>query len=90
MKLLHKTTEEVRQTFLEYFLKRDHQFIEPSGIIPKNDPTLMFINSGMAPLKPYFTGQAKPPYPRLTNVQTASGSWTLKALAIPIMERTSA
>lgn len=69
MKLPYKTTEEVRQTFLGHFLKRDHQLIEPSGIIPRNDPTLMFINSGMAPLKPYFTGQAKPPSPRLTNVQ---------------------
>src|SRR3989344_2919656 len=69
MKLLYKTTEEVRQTFLSHFLKHDHQLIDPSGIIPKNDSTLMFINSGMAPLKPYFTGQAKPPYPRLTNVQ---------------------
>jgi len=63
MKLPYKTTEEVRQTFLNHFLKRDHQLIEPSRIIPKDDPTLMFINSGMAPLKPYFTGQAKPPYP---------------------------
>jgi alanyl-tRNA synthetase len=63
------TTNEVRRTFLDYFLKGDHQLIEQSGIIPKNDSTLMFINSGMAPLKPYFTGQATPPYPRLTNVQ---------------------
>ncbi|QQS22555.1 hypothetical protein IPM19_02890 [bacterium] len=69
MKLPSKTTEEVRQTFLDYFLKRDHRLIKQSGIIPENDPTLMFINSGMAPLKPYFTGQVKPPYPRLTNVQ---------------------
>ena len=34
-----------------------------------NDPTLLFVNSGMAPMKPYFTGQQKPPYPRLCNVQ---------------------
>jgi alanyl-tRNA synthetase len=69
MKMPYKTTEEVRQTFLDYFLKNDHQLVEPSEITPKNDPTLMFINSGMAPLKPYFLGQAKPPYPRLANVQ---------------------
>lgn len=69
MNILYKTTEEVRQTFLEYFLTRDHQFVEPSGIIPKDDPTLMFINSGMAPMKSYFTGKSLPPNPRLTNVQ---------------------
>lgn len=69
MKLQSKTAQEVRETFLSYFLARDHHLIEPSGIIPKNDPTLMFINSGMAPLKPYFTGHAKPPHPCLTNVQ---------------------
>ena len=69
MNLPYKTTEEVRQTFLNHFLKHDHQIVKPSGIIPKNDPTLMFINSGMAPLKPYFMGHARPPYSRLTNVQ---------------------
>jgi alanyl-tRNA synthetase len=69
MKLPYKTTEEVRQTFLEHFLTRNHQFVKPSGIIPKDDPTLMFINSDMAPMKSYFTGKSQPPYPCLTNVQ---------------------
>ena len=69
MTLPYRTTEDVRQTFLEYFLNHNHQLVEPSGIIPKDDPTLMFINSGMAPMKPYFMGKSKPPYPRLTNVQ---------------------
>lgn len=69
MKLPYKTTDEVRRTFLNHFLTHDHHMVNQSGIIPKNDPTLMFINSGMAPLKPFFMGQAVPPYPRLTNVQ---------------------
>lgn len=69
MKLPYKSTKEVRQTFLDHFLNHNHKLVESSGIIPKDDPTLMFINSGMAPLKPYFMGQANPPYPRLTNVQ---------------------
>lgn len=69
MKLPYKTTEEVRQTFLNHFLERNHQLVDSSGIIPRDDPTLMFINSGMAPLKPYFTGERTAPYPRLTNVQ---------------------
>lgn len=69
MTLPWKSAEEIRQTFLEYFLRNNHEFIEPSGVIPRNDPTLMFINSGMAPLKPFFLGQARPPFPRLVNVQ---------------------
>ena len=52
MKLPYKTTEEVRQTFLNHFLNRDYQLIEPSRIIPKDDPTLMFINS-RAWLRPF-------------------------------------
>ena len=88
MSLPYKTTEEVRQTFLGHFLKREHQLIEQSGIIPRNDPTLMFINSGMAPLKPYFTGQATPPYPRLTNVQDCIRFVDVASVGIPIMGRT--
>jgi alanyl-tRNA synthetase len=69
MKIPWKSTEEIKRVFLDYFLAKDHKFIEPSGIVPKNDPTLMLINSGMAPMKPYFTGQKVAPYPRLTNIQ---------------------
>lgn len=69
MALPWRSVEEIRQMFLEYFLKNDHRLIESARILPHDDPTLMFINSGMAPMKPFFTGQAQPPYPRLTNVQ---------------------
>lgn len=44
--------------------------ITNSSIIPKNDPTLLFINSGMAPIKNYFTGVEKPPCPRLCDIQS--------------------
>lgn len=69
MKIPWKSTEEIREVFLDYFLANDHRLIGSSGIIPVNDPTLMLINSGMAPMKPYFTGQKLPPYPKLTNIQ---------------------
>lgn len=59
----------MRQTFLDYFRQNDHQLVEQSGILPQDDPTLLFINSGMAPMKPYFRGLQPPPYPRLANVQ---------------------
>ena len=63
------SSEEIRERFLEFFEKRDHRRIPDSSLIPANDPTLLFVNSGMAPLKRYFTGQEKPPYRRLCNVQ---------------------
>lgn len=60
---------EIRDKFLGFFKDKDHMEIEDSSIIPRNDPTLLFINSGMAPIKNYFTGVEKPPYPRLCDVQ---------------------
>ena len=60
---------EIRDKFLSFFREKDHQEITDSSIIPKNDPTLLFINSGMAPIKNYFTGVEKPPYPRLCDIQ---------------------
>lgn len=62
-------SKEVKSRFLDYFTQRDHLLIKGSSLIPQGDPSLLFINSGMAPMKPYFTGQQTPPYPRLTNIQ---------------------
>ena len=62
-------SDEIREIFLDYFESQDHQRILGSSLLPENDPTLLFINSGMAPLKPYFTGTKKPPHPDLCNVQ---------------------
>ena len=63
------SSKEIREIFLTFFKKNDHQLIEGSSLIPKIDPTLLFINSGMAPMKKYFLGLETPPYPRLTNIQ---------------------
>lgn len=63
------SSEEIKNRFLKFFQENKHMQISDSSIIPKNDPTLLFINSGMAPLKNYFTGVQKPPCPRLCNVQ---------------------
>ncbi len=63
------SSDEIRDTFLRFFTSRDHQRIEAASVIPVNDPTLLFVNSGMAPLKRYFTGEAVPPTPDLCNVQ---------------------
>lgn len=60
---------EIKNRFISFFKEKDHMEIADSSVIPKNDPTLLFINSGMAPIKNYFTGAEKPPYPRLCNIQ---------------------
>lgn len=60
---------EIREKFLKFFEENDHLKIKYSSIVPHNDPTLLFINSGMAPLKNYFLGREEPPSPRLCNFQ---------------------
>ena len=47
---------DVRKKFLEYFKKNNHQIVESSNLVPNNDPTLMFTNSGMVQFKNVFTG----------------------------------
>ncbi|MFT5238418.1 MAG: alanyl-tRNA synthetase [Flavobacteriaceae bacterium] len=63
------TSKEIRELFLDFFRKNNHRLIEGSSIIPKDDPSLLYINSGMAPLKPYFLGLETPPSKQLVNVQ---------------------
>ena len=46
-----KTLNEIRSAFLDYFKKNDHKIVESSNLVPNNDPTLMFANSGMSNLK---------------------------------------
>lgn len=60
---------EIRAKWLEFFAEKGHK-IEPSAsLVPHNDPSLLWINAGMAPLKPYFDGRVKPDNPRLANSQ---------------------
>ena len=54
-----KTLNEIRNTFLKYFEKNDHKIVESSNLVPNNDPTLMFANSGMVQFKNVFTGLEK-------------------------------
>ena len=51
-----KSLNEIRNTFLKYFEKNDHKIVESSNLVPNNDPTLMFANSGMVQFKNVFTG----------------------------------
>jgi alanyl-tRNA synthetase len=60
---------EIRSTFLDYFKKNGHEVVPSSPLVPRNDPTLMFANSGMVQFKNVFTGQEKRPYVRATTAQ---------------------
>ncbi|MBA33267.1 MAG: alanine--tRNA ligase [Candidatus Pelagibacter sp.] len=64
-----KTLNEIRSTFLNYFEKNDHKIVDSSNLVPNNDPTLMFANSGMVQFKNVFTGLEKRDYQRATTSQ---------------------
>ena len=64
-----KTLNEIRTTFLNYFKKNNHSVVESSNLVPNNDPTLMFANSGMVQFKNVFTGLEKRDYIRATTSQ---------------------
>nr|MDE6608883.1 alanine--tRNA ligase [Lachnospiraceae bacterium] len=60
---------ELRKMYLEFFESKDHLKMKSFSLVPHNDNSLLIINSGMAPLKPYFTGQEIPPRKRVTTCQ---------------------
>jgi alanyl-tRNA synthetase len=63
------SSNDIRATFLDYFGRNGHAIVESSPLVPRNDPTLMFANSGMVQFKNVFTGQEKRPYTRATTAQ---------------------
>ena len=63
------TTTQIRSTFLDYFIKNNHTHVPASSLVPQNDPTLMFTNSGMVQFKDVFTGIDKRDYSRATSSQ---------------------
>ncbi len=60
---------QIRSTFLDFFRKQGHEVVASSPLVPRNDPTLMFANSGMVQFKNVFTGAEKRPYKRATTAQ---------------------
>ena len=60
---------ELRRMYLEFFESKGHLALKSFSLVPKNDNSLLLINAGMAPLKPYFTGQEVPPRNRVTTCQ---------------------
>ncbi len=63
------SSNDIRAAFLDYFARNGHEVVESSPLVPRNDPTLMFANSGMVQFKNVFTGQERRPYSRATTAQ---------------------
>ena len=63
------TGNEIRQRFLDYFQKHNHQIVRSSSLVPADDPTLLFTNAGMVQFKRVFLGEDKRPYNRATTSQ---------------------
>lgn len=62
-------TADIRSTFLDFFRSKDHTIVPSASLVPSNDPTLLFTNSGMVPFKNVFLGSEKPGYVRAADVQ---------------------
>src|SRR5438270_7266749 len=64
------TSDEIRSTFIEFFVERDHRRLPSASLIPAEyDPSALFTVAGMHPLKPYFLGIERPPHHRATTCQ---------------------
>ena len=63
------SSNDIRATFLDYFARHGHAVVPSSPLVPRNDPTLLFTNSGMVQFKNVFTGQERRPYQRATTAQ---------------------
>ena len=65
----YRGLNELREMYLKFFETKGHLRLPSFSLIPQNDPSLLLINSGMAPMKPYFTGEQEPPRHRVTTCQ---------------------
>ena len=63
------TGNEIRKRFLEHFASREHLVLPSAPLVPKGDPSTLFISAGMQPLQPYYQGFSQPPAPRLASCQ---------------------
>ena len=68
----YRGLNELREMYLKFFETKGHLRLPSFSLIPQNDPSLLLINSGMAPMKPFFTGEQEPPRHRVTTCQKYS------------------
>lgn len=69
LKKKYLSSDDIRQLFLDYFSKQQHEVVPSASLIPFNDATLLFTNAGMVPFKDVFLGKEKRPYQRATSSQ---------------------
>jgi alanyl-tRNA synthetase len=62
-------SQDIRNSFLDFFSERGHRHFPSAPLVPQDDPTLLFVNAGMVPFKGYFLGDETPPSPRAVSVQ---------------------
>ena len=62
-------SRDIRQSFIDFFVEREHQEHASAPLVPHGDPTLLFVNAGMVPFKDFFLGTRKPDRPRAVSVQ---------------------
>ena len=63
-----KTSNDIRQSFLDFFKSKDHEIVPSSSLVPANDPTLLFTNAGMVKFKDVFLGRESRPYLSLIHI----------------------
>ena len=68
-------TSEIRSRFIDFFARHDHTVV-PSASLLYNDPTLLFVNAGMVPFKPYFMGRNPPPTTARSPFRSVCAPWT--------------
>ena len=78
------SSDDIRERFLRFFTARQHLRIAAASVVPVSDPTLLYVNAGMAPLKPYFLGEAIPPAPDLCNVQPCIRTIDMRSSPEPV------
>ncbi|MCY0888433.1 MAG: alanine--tRNA ligase [Alicyclobacillaceae bacterium] len=64
-----RSGQDIRRLYKQFFAERGHQVVQSASLVPYDDPTLLWINAGMAPLKPYFDGREIPDNPRIVSSQ---------------------
>jgi len=69
MQYTYLSSQQIRQQFLDYFQKKQHEIVHSSSLVPTNDPTLLFTNAGMVQFKDVFLGKEDRPYKRATSAQ---------------------
>src|SRR3989344_9623742 len=65
----YMTSQEILEKYINFYTVRGHRVISNVSLVPENDPTLLYVNSGMFPLVPYLSGESHPMGKRLVNVQ---------------------